>query len=142
MCLTLTLHGDLVLGTWYTLDPLPTSPTLPYFYLQVPQANVDNLWDEIIGAAQRRYGNSVLFHLHSMKAATAARVVARHRSSAAIFADETHPFPATVLGGLLAAVPLTEKSLANHSFMIVGDSDLKVREKITSDGDTHRTSVG
>lgn len=37
---------------------------------------------------QRRYGNSVLVHLHHMEPSTSEKIIARHRSSAAIFSDE------------------------------------------------------
>ena len=82
------------------------------------------LWDEVIQAAQARYGNGVLIHLHHMDPSMQERILRRHRSSAALFSDETQAFPAAVLAGLLAAAPLTDRVLQDHRVMIVGDGEL------------------
>ena len=104
---------------------------------------------------QRRYGNSVVIHLHHMEPRMAERILARHRSTASIFSDEIQAshwehlnlaaerpgegglrgrchgvgprpqaFPATVLAGLMAAAPLTDRTLESHTFMVVGDGDM------------------
>jgi len=54
----------------------------------------------------------------------AERILARHRSTASIFSDEIQAFPATVLAGLMAAAPLTDRTLESHTFMVVGDGDM------------------
>ncbi|EIE23960.1 NADP-dependent malic enzyme [Coccomyxa subellipsoidea C-169] len=79
------------------------------------------LLDEFISAAKRRFGNTVLVHFEDMSYANLSRLFNQYRGSLACFSDDVQGTAAVVLAGILAAQPLTGKSLADHTIMIAGD---------------------
>eukprot|EP00891_Asterochloris_glomerata_P000579 jgi/Astpho2/579/e_gw1.00013.23.1_t len=79
------------------------------------------LLDEFLEAARLRFGNAVLIHLEDMLYENMSRVMAQYRGQLPVFADDIQGIAAVVIAGIMAAAPLTQKKLSDHTYMIVGE---------------------
>lgn len=81
----------------------------------------DQLIEEFIEAAQARWGKTVLLQFEDFANANAARLLAKFRDRGTIFNDDISGTAGVVVGGVLAALRLTEhKRICDHRFLFYG----------------------
>lgn len=72
----------------------------------------------------RRYGNTVMLQFVDMKHETALELINIYRSEFPCLHDGSHGRAATMLAGVLSALPLTQRSLQDHQIVIVGEGSM------------------
>jgi malate dehydrogenase (oxaloacetate-decarboxylating)(NADP+) len=92
------------------------------------------LLDEFLTAAKRRFGSGVVIHLEDMQYENMSRIMAQYAGFLPVFADDIQGMAAVVIAGILAARPLTNKQLSQHTIMIAGEgrAATSIAEMITA----------
>ncbi|XP_024384373.1 NADP-dependent malic enzyme, chloroplastic isoform X2 [Physcomitrium patens] len=80
----------------------------------------DELLAEFMLACKKTYGEKVLVQFEDFANHNAFRLLAKYSSSYLVFNDDIQGTAAVALAGLLAALPLTGGTLADHEFLFVG----------------------
>ena len=81
----------------------------------------DELIDEFIQAAKRRWGTDVLFQFEDFGNANGARLLNSYRAEVCAFNDDIQGTAAAMLGGILAALPkLRPGGLGAQTFLFAG----------------------
>jgi malate dehydrogenase (oxaloacetate-decarboxylating)(NADP+) len=81
----------------------------------------DELIDEFIQAAKRRWGNTVLFQFEDFGNANGRRLLNGYRAEVAAFSDDIQGTAAAMLAGVLAALPqLRPGGLGGQTFLFAG----------------------
>mmetsp|Transcript_37902 Transcript_37902/g.52627 ORF Transcript_37902/g.52627 Transcript_37902/m.52627 type:complete len:622 (-) Transcript_37902:379-2244(-) len=92
-----------------------------YFGLKHPRIRseqYDELVDEFVEAAQKKFGNDVQLHFTDFDYVNAGRLLLRHRANASCYNDDLQGMAAVTLAGLLATIGSEE--LGKQRFMLVG----------------------
>ena len=72
----------------------------------------------------RKYGNTVMLQFVDMKHETAMQLLSLYRSDFPCLHDGSHGRAATMLAGVLSALPLTKRPLEEHVIMLSGEGAL------------------
>ncbi|RHY91359.1 hypothetical protein DYB35_007910 [Aphanomyces astaci] len=80
----------------------------------------DQLVDEFMHAAKAKYGPQVLLQFEDFGNTNAFRLLHRYQNTHCTFNDDIQGTACVVLGGLYAAEKLTNKPLAEHTFVFLG----------------------
>ena len=81
----------------------------------------DELMDELIQAAKRRWGSTVLFQFEDFGNANGLRLLNSYRGEICAFNDDIQGVAASMLGGILAALPvLRPGGLGAQTFLFAG----------------------
>jgi malate dehydrogenase (oxaloacetate-decarboxylating)(NADP+) len=81
----------------------------------------DELIDEFIQAAKRRWGPGVLFQFEDFSNANGARLLNAYRADVCAFNDDIQGTAAAMLGGILAALPaLRPGGLSGQTYLFAG----------------------
>ena len=81
----------------------------------------DELIDEFIQAAKRRWGTGVIFQFEDFSNANGLRLLNAYRAETCAFNDDIQGTAASMLGGILAALPsLRPGGLAGQTFLFAG----------------------
>jgi len=80
----------------------------------------DELLHEFMMACKLAYGEKVLVQFEDFANQNAFRLLAKYRTSHLVFNDDIQGTAAVALAGVLAALPITGGTLADHKFLFVG----------------------
>lgn len=80
----------------------------------------DELIDELVEEAKRKFGPGVLLQFEDFGNRNAARLLARHRDASCVFNDDIQGTAAVALAGVIASAPLTGKRLRDHTYLFFG----------------------
>lgn len=80
----------------------------------------DELLHEFMTACKQAYGEKVLVQFEDFANHNAFRLLAKYSTSHLVFNDDIQGTAAVALAGVLAALPLTGGTLADHKFLFVG----------------------
>ncbi|CAD7695703.1 unnamed protein product [Ostreobium quekettii] len=84
----------------------------------------NELMDEFLTAVRRRYGNTVMIQFVDMKYENATSLVGMYQSEFPCLHDGSQGRAATILAGVLGALPLTGRALHEHRFLLAGRGEL------------------
>lgn len=95
------------------------------FYMGLRQkrergAKFEQLVDEFMNAAKSKYGPQVLLQFEDFGNSTAFHLLRKYQNSHCTFNDDIQGTASVVLAGLLAAVPLSNKPIREHTFLFLG----------------------
>uniref|UniRef100_A0AC35UGW1 Malic enzyme n=1 Tax=Rhabditophanes sp. KR3021 TaxID=114890 RepID=A0AC35UGW1_9BILA len=80
----------------------------------------DNLIDNFMAAATKRYGQSVLIQFEDFGNANAYRLLDRYKNKYTMFNDDIQGTASVVVAGLLATTKVTKKKLAQQKLVFFG----------------------
>lgn len=80
----------------------------------------DELIDEFVMAAQRRFGQTVLFQFEDFGNSNSLRLLNEYRGRANCFNDDIQGTAASMLAGIIAALPIIGGSLSDHTYLFAG----------------------
>ncbi|CEG37383.1 malate dehydrogenase [Plasmopara halstedii] len=78
------------------------------------------LVDEFMNAAKTKYGDNVLLQFEDFGNSTAFELLRKYQNTHCTFNDDIQGTASVVLGGLLAAVPLSGRSISEQTFLFLG----------------------
>ncbi|RLN73491.1 hypothetical protein BBJ28_00010380 [Nothophytophthora sp. Chile5] len=95
------------------------------FYMGLRQKRVrgekfEQLVDEFMNAAKTKYGDNVLLQFEDFGNSTAFNLLRKYQPTHCTFNDDIQGTASVVLGGVLAAVPLSGKALSEQTFLFLG----------------------
>ncbi|ETK94316.1 hypothetical protein F441_02668 [Phytophthora nicotianae CJ01A1] len=95
------------------------------FYIGLRQkrergAKFEQLVDEFMNAAKAKYGDNVLLQFEDFGNSTAFHLLRKYQNTHCTFNDDIQGTASVVLGGLLAAVPLSGKTISEQTFLFLG----------------------
>ncbi|KAG7385481.1 Malic enzyme [Phytophthora pseudosyringae] len=80
----------------------------------------EQLVDEFMNAAKTKYGDKVLLQFEDFGNSTAFNLLRKYQNTHCTFNDDIQGTASVVLGGLLAAVPLSGKTISEQTFLFLG----------------------
>ncbi|CAH0522464.1 unnamed protein product [Peronospora belbahrii] len=80
----------------------------------------EQLVEEFMDAAKTKYGKRVLLQFEDFGNSTAFNLLRKYQNTHCTFNDDIQGTASVVLGGLLAAVPLSGKSISEQTFLFFG----------------------
>ncbi|KAL3660157.1 NADP-dependent malic enzyme [Phytophthora oleae] len=80
----------------------------------------EQLVDEFMNAAKTKYGDKVLLQFEDFGNSTAFPLLRKYQNTHCTFNDDIQGTASVVLAGLLAAVPLSGKSISEQKFVFLG----------------------
>ncbi|KAH8956488.1 hypothetical protein BDL97_07G041200 [Sphagnum fallax] len=80
----------------------------------------DELLHEFMSAVKQAYGEKVLVQFEDFANHNAFRLLAKYNTTHLVFNDDIQGTAAVALAGLIAALPLTGGTLADHKFLFFG----------------------
>mmetsp|Transcript_19147 Transcript_19147/g.53619 ORF Transcript_19147/g.53619 Transcript_19147/m.53619 type:complete len:624 (+) Transcript_19147:96-1967(+) len=80
------------------------------------------LLDEFLTAVRQRYGNTTFLHFEDMAHDNASKLLNMYRTEFPCYNDDMSGSAATVLAGILAALPKIGGRLGDHVYMFSGES--------------------
>ncbi|DBA00875.1 TPA: hypothetical protein N0F65_008518 [Lagenidium giganteum] len=83
-------------------------------------AKFEQLVGEFMNAAKTKYGPEVLLQFEDFGNTTAFQLLRKYENTHCTFNDDIQGTASVVLGGLLAAVPLSGKPISEHTFVFLG----------------------
>ncbi|KAL4157687.1 hypothetical protein PRNP1_006704 [Phytophthora ramorum] len=95
------------------------------FYIGLRQKRVrgekfEQLVDEFMNAAKAKYGDKVLLQFEDFGNSTAFQLLRKYQNTHCTFNDDIQGTASVVLGGLMAAVPLSGKPISEQTFLFLG----------------------
>eukprot|EP00644_Phytophthora_capsici_P008491 jgi/Phyca11/566063/estExt2_Genewise1.C_PHYCAscaffold_200070 len=95
------------------------------FYIGLRQKRVrgelfEQLVEEFMNAAKAKYGDKVLLQFEDFGNSTAFNLLRKYQNTHCTFNDDIQGTASVVLAGLLAAVPLSGKSISEQKFVFLG----------------------
>ncbi|KAF4028829.1 Malic enzyme NAD binding domain [Phytophthora infestans] len=95
------------------------------FYIGLRQKRVrgekfEQLVEEFMNAAKAKYGDNVLLQFEDFGNSTAFHLLRKYQNTHCTFNDDIQGTASVVLGGLLAAVPLSGKTISEQTFLFLG----------------------
>jgi len=84
----------------------------------------DELMDEFINAAMRRWGANTLFQFEDFSNKNGQRLLDTYRGHALCFNDDVQGTSAAMLGGLMAALPEIGGKLKDHTYLFAGAGEV------------------
>eukprot|EP00803_Ostreobium_quekettii_P007370 evm.model.scf_89.7 EVM.evm.TU.scf_89.7 scf_89:27597-30512(+) len=84
----------------------------------------NELLDEFLTAVKRRYGNTVMIQFVDMKYENATSLVGMYQGEFPCLHDGSQGRAATILAGVLGALPLAGRGLHEHRFLLAGRGEL------------------
>lgn len=97
-------------------DPMYIGQKIP----RVTGEAYDDLLDEFVDAVKRRFGDRCIVQFEDFSNQNGKRLLERYASRAATFNDDIHGVAATTLAGIIAALPKTGGTVADHTYLIAG----------------------
>jgi malic enzyme len=80
----------------------------------------DELLDEFVEAAKRRFGERCVVQFEDFSNANGKRLLERYATQAAVFNDDIHGVAATTLAGVIASGKKTRLAVHEHTYLIAG----------------------
>eukprot|EP01029_Cantina_marsupialis_P027888 TRINITY_DN774133_c0_g1_i1.p1 TRINITY_DN774133_c0_g1~~TRINITY_DN774133_c0_g1_i1.p1 ORF type:complete len:551 (-),score=158.18 TRINITY_DN774133_c0_g1_i1:276-1928(-) len=93
---------------------------------RVRGAEYDELIDEFIMEAQKRWGEKVLLQFEDFGNLNAFRLLETYRTKCCTFNDDIQGTASVVVGGLYASIPVTGKAIDQHKFLFMGAGEAGV----------------
>ncbi|KAI9911151.1 hypothetical protein PsorP6_009689 [Peronosclerospora sorghi] len=95
------------------------------FYIGLRQrrvrgADFEQLVDEFMNAAKAKYGEKVLLQFEDFGNSTAFNLLRKYQNTHCTFNDDIQGTASVVLAGLLAAAPLSGKTISKQTFLFLG----------------------
>jgi len=101
------------------------------FYLGLRQKRAtgkeyDDFLQEFMDAVKTAYGEKILVQFEDFANHNAFRLLAKYNKTHVVFNDDIQGTAAVTLAGLLAALPITGGTLADHNFLFYGAGEGKI----------------